>query len=580
MVLPTALMVAALLLATFPVGSLQWLTLIAPAGAAASAAVCFWSTRRRFVFSAAGFYFACAAVFVFATGSEDKSLVQVMLTLLLFVCFLATTTTAAICLLFRRLSPLKISLATWLLSFGAVAALLTNGRTNSPGAVEWSTGFAQKHPDLEYIYNPYAVIKTYYPTNPRGYLDEEPLPEQIDLSIGQLRAQNGAAGVLRPLTDSRGVRVQIQSVGGRLPQDLLVARDCPELLQGKEYRLSFYAKAHRPRSMLVVLVQAHESWQTVAPAQAAALTTQWRQFLVAFPCQKDESRAELQFQLGADLSWVEIKDVIWASPDGPIPQSPARKYSISHRLNSAGFRDEERASAPPKGVFRIACLGDSFTFGQGVKAADVFTSRLQAALNERSRGRPKFEVLNFGVCGYSTRQERVLFELKASKYRPEVVLLTMVDNDNLSYQDEQTLKLADHEAADDATIQTVQRLRRIQSDEDYSGCVKEVLQLNGECRMVGAKLAVVVFRMNPIRWRHRLTDAMVEGLDAAGIPLMDLGETLHSGHLPHELHVHEVDGHPNELAHEIAARTILQFLDAHRLVPAPPMQEAPPKRGP
>ena len=56
--------------------------------------------------------------------------------------------------------------------------------------------------------------------------------------------------------------------------------------------------------------------------------------------------------------------------------------------------------------------------------------RLNAAAGVR--GQPiRYEVVNAGVGGYSTRQERLSYESFSSAYTPQVVLLTMVYNDDL-----------------------------------------------------------------------------------------------------------------------------------------------------
>lgn len=87
------------------------------------------------------------------------------------------------------------------------------------------------------------------------------------------------------------------------------------------------------------------------------------------------------------------------------------------RTNEHGWRDRSRSIAKAPGERRLAALGDSFTFGQGVDAAQRFTELL-----ERDTG---WQVLNFGCCAYGPDQELLVFEHRASAFEPEAVLLTV-----------------------------------------------------------------------------------------------------------------------------------------------------------
>ncbi len=94
-------------------------------------------------------------------------------------------------------------------------------------------------------------------------------------------------------------------------------------------------------------------------------------------------------------------------------------------INAYGLRDRELEDAEP-GTFRILVLGDSVTFGHGVAIDDAFVRRLEVALAGRQR---RIEVLNAGIPGWSTRQQRIFYEDHSAGLRPDLVLVGFVLND-------------------------------------------------------------------------------------------------------------------------------------------------------
>ena len=94
-------------------------------------------------------------------------------------------------------------------------------------------------------------------------------------------------------------------------------------------------------------------------------------------------------------------------------------FDVGIELNAQGFRDapfEPRSERP-----RVVALGDSLTFGWGVEAAEGFTARLEQRLG--------VEVLDLAVCGYGTDQELLLWERDGRALQPDLVLLTVCEND-------------------------------------------------------------------------------------------------------------------------------------------------------
>jgi hypothetical protein len=82
-----------------------------------------------------------------------------------------------------------------------------------------------------------------------------------------------------------------------------------------------------------------------------------------------------------------------------IPGSTSFEDQAWYRINRQGIRDRrEFAILKPAGVYRIAALGDSSTFGMAVEEEDTWPRLLESEL----AGRRAREVINFGVMGYDT----------------------------------------------------------------------------------------------------------------------------------------------------------------------------------
>ncbi len=106
----------------------------------------------------------------------------------------------------------------------------------------------------------------------------------------------------------------------------------------------------------------------------------------------------------------------------------AAPRTVEMRVNERGMRGPTRLPKKRPQGLRIACIGDSFTFGWGVDEGQSWPDHLQKLLDESGQ-RPPVEVLNFGVPAYTTAQEVACLQRKALAYDPDVVLLAYFVND-------------------------------------------------------------------------------------------------------------------------------------------------------
>ena len=149
-------------------------------------------------------------------------------------------------------------------------------------------------------------------------------------------------------------------------------------------------------------------------------------------------------------AWWRARFVMAQPPERRVHRHDARlgwEPEPGHRsegitINGLGARGPELPAARPAGERRIAVVGDSFTFGEGVRDEEVWVARMEAQLSaELGRRQPGASVraLNFGVMGYGLDQQVLRVEERALAQRPDLVLLALfgpdIDRNALSFRD-------------------------------------------------------------------------------------------------------------------------------------------------
>lgn len=102
------------------------------------------------------------------------------------------------------------------------------------------------------------------------------------------------------------------------------------------------------------------------------------------------------------------------------------------KINSHGFRDRERAVNKPRGVYRVAVLGDSLTEARQVDMDKTYTSLTEKELNRlHCCEEGEVEVLNFGVPGYGTSQELLMLRERVWKFSPDMIVLEVFTGNDI-----------------------------------------------------------------------------------------------------------------------------------------------------
>ncbi len=140
----------------------------------------------------------------------------------------------------------------------------------------------------------------------------------------------------------------------------------------------------------------------------------------------------------AKRAYVDIFAPVWSDRDrvallrrfSPWLPSAFRSNPVWRiALNADGFRSGPITTEKRPGALRIACIGDSWTFGMNVNQDATYPSRLEALLKQQRPG-VDLDVMNFGVLGYSSFQGLELLKRRVLDLRPDVLLIGFGMNDS------------------------------------------------------------------------------------------------------------------------------------------------------
>jgi lysophospholipase L1-like esterase len=253
--------------------------------------------------------------------------------------------------------------------------------------------------------------------------------------------------------------------------------------------------------------------------------------------------------------------------------------------NSLGFRDREHGPKDPS-RYRIAVIGDSFTWGQGIEEPERFSNLIEAALG------PGYEVMNFGLPGHDMPQHLQVLD-QVLPLQPDFVLLQLYINDfeTTEMTRPQPRPLISDEAASGwgrtsvlydllngrwvwfqektgITETYVHYLDRNLRDPDSPnarkafGMLREFIE---RAKAAGVKVGVVLFPMTDAMGRRGsnypvgfIHDRVREIAAAERIPWFDLLAAFSSYDDPLSLWVSPFDAHPNAIANKRAADEILR----------------------
>jgi hypothetical protein len=272
------------------------------------------------------------------------------------------------------------------------------------------------------------------------------------------------------------------------------------------------------------------------------------------------------------------------------------EFYYSHEL-APTLKDHPYQVPKPAGTFRIAAVGDSFTFGPYLQLDDTYPKRLERMLNLNAV-QPRVEVINYGVPRYSTTHEvgvvkrairegadRILLQItlndpEIKPYRPTGLIQGSV---NRFGQVEFKGGIFRHWKSAAFVVSRLYNARSRRGYRDYhlklfesrkpwesfTGAVGEIQEL---CRTADIPLVGVIFPLfglpldedYPFLPIHRKVSAL---LGEKGIPVLDLLPAYRGIPVARLQMMPGKEFHPNEIANRLAAEAIYTFLEAENLIP-------------
>ncbi|MEL6431065.1 MAG: SGNH/GDSL hydrolase family protein, partial [Planctomycetota bacterium] len=261
-----------------------------------------------------------------------------------------------------------------------------------------------------------------------------------------------------------------------------------------------------------------------------------------------------------------------------------RLDGVEVRFNALRMRGPE--VPPPDAARRVLFLGDSVTFGWGVDEDHTFAARVARGLSDGrgaglrtvAPGDLDWAALNAGVCSYNTRQEAAWLEREGFDLGPELIVLTIVDNDVLDLRDKwsreagRQLRLAQriHTALKGSYLYKLllhafnhgpdgvalhganQDLP--EDDPGWRSSLEALERIVAACEGRGVPLVLVYYRVV----RRPFTDRYLASIERTVAPRGVVDTVTWFEDAPVEAWVNSiVDSHPNARAHAVLAERLL-----------------------
>lgn len=271
-----------------------------------------------------------------------------------------------------------------------------------------------------------------------------------------------------------------------------------------------------------------------------------------------------------------------SNPDGYFDDDS----TLTYRINSLGFRGAETTLEKPEHTIRIVVIGDSFTFGSGVRNEHTFPSQMSEYFAAYGQERT-IEVLNLGAGRYNTVNEVSLLFHRGVNFDPDIVVICFFLNDTnaggtakafSAWVPENQLppwrrysRVADilasrfeRQRASEALVESYVESFR----DDAPGWVLSRKSLASAAELSKEQGFELVLAIYPVLWSLSdnypfagIHETITEYVTGLGIPVLDL-QPFFIGHSGPELWAHPNNQHPNPEAQRIVGNALAEYLSS------------------
>ena len=252
--------------------------------------------------------------------------------------------------------------------------------------------------------------------------------------------------------------------------------------------------------------------------------------------------------------------------------------------NPYGFTDVVHTKEKPVDVkFRIAVLGDSFIWGDGLPYEQVWSHKLERRIKEKYNG---VEVLHWGCNGWQTKQHLAFYDTAGTDYNVDLLILGYVDNDpdmgyfkHMHYNYKENYRFL-YAIAPSMVGTILDRMysrsyakwqKRLYEEENLGRYRTLLSQLKARFDRDSLTYFVV---MTPAcldgRGCHQYYEVVKPTLGSVGFNYIDVFDTCLArlGHLPHDsIRANPVNNHPGKLMTNIFAEQTFNYITANKMIP-------------